>query len=316
MAALATPDVPRPSVSRSYLMRLTRQIIEALFCSAMLFATWTLVDARETNEQQVGIEGTWTVESVQLSGETIGGLKGAQLVLSAGGKKTFTLPSGMVEKGTYTVNVEKQPPQIDATTDGKEGTQPGIFKLDGDMLTMCLATAGSRPTSFATDKGSTRLLIVLKRSRTKAAPAESAVLANKRSGVRSFRMGFTGFVHDTTPQAVASSRKFVRENGDILAHHIEGVPWAEAHGGQPFPKALLEEWEGKKSATPPKGAVYLAISPGRGELKLHDKAGPLPNELRGKEYDDPLVMKAYLAYCRRAIEFFRPDYLCIGIEVN
>jgi arabinogalactan endo-1,4-beta-galactosidase len=27
-------------------------------------------------------------------------------------------------------------------------------------------------------------------------------------------------------------------------------------------------------------------------------------------------MKTYLAYCRRAIEFFRPDYLCIGIEVN
>jgi arabinogalactan endo-1,4-beta-galactosidase len=27
-------------------------------------------------------------------------------------------------------------------------------------------------------------------------------------------------------------------------------------------------------------------------------------------------MKAYLAYCRRGVEFFRPDYLAIGIEVN
>ena len=33
-------------------------------------------------------------------------------------------------------------------------------------------------------------------------------------------------------------------------------------------------------------------------------------------YDDPLVMETYLKYCRRAIEFFEPDYLCIGIEVN
>jgi len=140
--------------------------------------------------------------------------------------------------------------------------------------------------------------------------------ARKIEGPRNFRMGFTGFVHDITLDAVTASRKFVRENGDILAHHIEGVPWAEALSGDPFPKAMLEEWTGKKSATPPKGKVYLAISPGRGELKVAEKAGPLPRALSGKTYDDPLVMKTYLSYCRRAIEFFKPDYLAIGIETN
>jgi hypothetical protein len=138
----------------------------------------------------------------------------------------------------------------------------------------------------------------------------------KPSEKRSFRMGFTGFVHDITLEAVTASRKFVRENGDILAHHIEGVPWAEVLAGQPFPKAILEEWTGKKSATPPKGKVYLAISPGRGELKVADKAAPLPKALTGKAYDDPVVMKTYLSYCRRAIEFFKPDFLAIGIETN
>src|SRR5688500_17328384 len=39
-------------------------------------------------------------------------------------------------------------------------------------------------------------------------------------------------------------------------------------------------------------------------------------DLKGKRYDDPLVMKAYLSYCRRAVEFFKPDYLAIGIETN
>lgn len=152
------------------------------------------------------------------------------------------------------------------------------------------------------------LLIGLPPGEQHAAAAEPAS--------RTFRMGFTGFVYDTTPEAVAASRKFVRENGDILAHHIEGVPWTEALHDRPFPRAMLEEWEGKKTATPSRGKVYLAISPGRGDLKVADKAGPLPSELRGKRYDDPLVIKAYLAYCRRAIEFFRPDYLAIGIEVN
>lgn len=136
------------------------------------------------------------------------------------------------------------------------------------------------------------------------------------TGERRFRMGFTGFVYDITPEAVAASHKFCRENGDLIAHHIEGVPWAEAHSGQPFPKAFLDGWQGKKSATPPGGKVYLAISPGRGDLKLAEKAGPLPAELKGKPYDDPAVMKAYLKYCRRAVEYFRPDYLAIGIETN
>ena len=82
------------------------------------------------------------------------------------------------------------------------------------------------------------------------------------------------------------------------------------------PSAMLEEWQGKKLSMPPRGQVYLAISPGRGDLKVAEKAGPLPKELIGKAYDHPLVMKAYLNYCRRAIEFFNPDYLAIGIEVN
>lgn len=134
------------------------------------------------------------------------------------------------------------------------------------------------------------------------------------STTRTFRMGFTGFVYDFAPEAVNASRQFVRENGDILAHHIEGVPWGQVVNGQTFPKALLDEWEGKKLATPLTGKVYLAISPGRGELKMADKAGSLPTELKGKSYDDPVVMKAYLNYCRRAIEFFKPDYLAIGID--
>ncbi|XZE53578.1 hypothetical protein SH139x_005333 [Planctomycetaceae bacterium SH139] len=117
-------------------------------------------------------------------------------------------------------------------------------------------------------------------------------------------------------EAVTASREFVRANGDILAHHIEGVPWAESLHDEPFSDELLEEWKGKRSATPPNGKVYLAISPGRGELKMAEKAAPLPAELNGKQYDDPLVQEAFLSYCRRAIKFFKPDYLAIGIETN
>ena len=133
---------------------------------------------------------------------------------------------------------------------------------------------------------------------------------------RAFRMGFTAFPHDHTPEAALETRKFVHENADLIAHHIEGVPWAEMHAGGPLPPKLVADWNGKKSMTPKAAKVYLAISPGRGDLKVSDKAGPLPAALKGKGYDAPEVKAAYLAYCRKAVEFFKPDTLAIGIEVN
>jgi hypothetical protein len=134
--------------------------------------------------------------------------------------------------------------------------------------------------------------------------------------VRRFRMGFTGFPSDITLEAVLEARKFSRQNADILAHHIEGVPWAESLYEKPFSEKMMNEWKGKLQAIPKGGKVYLAISPGRGELKVADNALPLPDELKGKSYDHPLVKRAFLNYTRRSIEFFKPDYLGIGIEVN
>ncbi|MHB1034394.1 MAG: TIGR03067 domain-containing protein [Pirellulales bacterium] len=277
--------------------------------------------APQTTGKNQGIEGTWSVVSVEFAGQPLEGLNGATLAM-ADGKKTFTLPSGAVEKGTYVLDGTKTPKQIDAMTDGKEGTQTGIYAISGDTLKLCLSQQGrQRPDQFATQKDSDTILIVLERqpaqpAKPAAAPDAPIAPGPKPVGERRFRLGFTGFVYDMTPEAVAASRKFVRENGDIVAHHIEGVPWAESLAGQPFSKAFLDEWAGKKAATPPGGKVYLAISPGRGELKLAEKCLPLPKELQGKTYDDPLVKKAFLNYARRAIEYFRPDYLAIGIEVN
>ena len=37
---------------------------------------------------------------------------------------------------------------------------------------------------------------------------------------RAFRMGFTPFPYDITPEAVADTRTFLRENADIIAFHM------------------------------------------------------------------------------------------------
>lgn len=133
---------------------------------------------------------------------------------------------------------------------------------------------------------------------------------------RRYRIGFTGFPYDISLEAVAQAHKYTREYSDIIAHHIEGVPWAESLAGQPYSKPRINDWTGKRSAKPKDGKVYLAVSPGRGDLKVADDSAPLPDELKGKPYNHPLVKKAYLAYCRRMVEFFQPDFLSIGIETN
>lgn len=148
-------------------------------------------------------------------------------------------------------------------------------------------------------------------------PAQKPDATSAAGQGRPFRMGFTAFPHDITIEAVEQTRQFVRENADLIAHHIEGVPWAEALRDVPFPREVVSDHESKRSMKPPGAKVYLAVSPGRGDLKLPDKgATPLPPELKGKSYDDPLVQRAFLTYCRRCIDFFKPDYLAIGIETN
>ena len=115
------------------------------------------------------IEGRWKVASVDLAGMSVPGLADAELVL-ADGKKVFTLPDGRVEKGTYQLNAARQPGEIDATTEGKDGTEKGIYAVDGDTLKLCLATGGGqRPREFATRKGSDQILIVLRRAVEKPA---------------------------------------------------------------------------------------------------------------------------------------------------
>jgi hypothetical protein len=106
---------------------------------------------------------------------------------------------------------------------------------------------------------------------------------------------------------------------------MEGVPWTEALHNRPFAKPVEEDWQRRKSETPKDMKVYLALNPlNMIPIPRSDLANywgerenlPLPPEFKGKAFDDPVVRKAYLTYCQRAVEFFKPDFLAIGVEVN
>jgi hypothetical protein len=140
---------------------------------------------------------------------------------------------------------------------------------------------------------------------------------------RPFFMGFTPFPWDTTPAAVKSTYEGIIANGDIICHHFDsGVPWPEALENKPFSAHIRNDWKMRKGSTPNDFKVFVAVTPldmfRKGMALYHGEKEnmPLPKSFQGREFDDPDVMKAYLNYCRRVAEYFRPDYLAIGIEVN
>jgi hypothetical protein len=150
----------------------------------------------------------------------------------------------------------------------------------------------------------------------------SSPAASQSPDERAFYMGFTPFPYDVDDAALSYTAERLQADGDLIAHHLdEGIPWPEALAGDPLPAPLMAEWEYRRAISA-EHQVYLAITPidiSRTWLApYHGPEGvvPLPAPWDGYTFDHPDVQAAYLNYARRAIDFFQPDYLAIGIEVN
>jgi uncharacterized protein (TIGR03067 family) len=74
-----------------------------------------------------------------------------------------------VGKGTFTLDATKKPRAIDAvpeTPAGKGKPMRGIYRIDGDKLELCFATAGKeRPAAFESKEGSGHTLSVWTREK-------------------------------------------------------------------------------------------------------------------------------------------------------
>jgi hypothetical protein len=145
--------------------------------------------------------------------------------------------------------------------------------------------------------------------------------ASAGTGPRGFLMGFSSWPHAATPVAERETYAFIGAHADLVAEQLdEGVPWAEALSGGPFPEAFQAKLEAKRKHRPEGMKLLLsltALSVDRnGWAEGVGGAGSLPESLKDKGFDDPQRVRAYADYCARMVEFFQPDFLLVGIEAN
>jgi uncharacterized protein (TIGR03067 family) len=114
------------------------------------------------------LQGTWKVTAATLDGTGVGPeieqMKKGFVLVFRGDKVTIKV------EADYMLDPTKTPKQIDLSPslgDAKEKnpTIRGIYELSGDDLKLCIGGPDAdRPTAFASEKGSRRMLLALKRA--------------------------------------------------------------------------------------------------------------------------------------------------------
>jgi uncharacterized protein (TIGR03067 family) len=112
------------------------------------------------------LAGEWAFKSMVEDGRAEE-CSGDVLAFAADGTFVARDDTGPQGAGTYTADATADPPEVDLDEAGTGVTVRGIWKVDGDTLTLCVRTdpKRGRPTAFAAPPGSDCVLVTLKRAK-------------------------------------------------------------------------------------------------------------------------------------------------------
>ena len=131
---------------------------------------------KDRPKKDTGIVGEWVLESSMLGGKAAKIASGLRYEFTADGQWIIRREGAEVKAlpRTFKVDVKTNPATIDVTyqkPDGGPADQPGmlgIYKIEGDTLTICYAPGSAeRPTTFEPAGGARVAVLVLKRAKKK-----------------------------------------------------------------------------------------------------------------------------------------------------
>lgn len=118
------------------------------------------------------IKGTYLIVGLEFGGkaqpaEVIAKEPEADRTIKITADKMIAVKDGKEDPASYTIDTTKTPHHIDVTakTAGKEEKMHGIFKQDGDTLTVCFALsdkAADRPKEFKSTADNKAVIMTLK----------------------------------------------------------------------------------------------------------------------------------------------------------
>jgi uncharacterized protein (TIGR03067 family) len=115
------------------------------------------------------LAGTWQAVSYALDGKKASAedMKKIKLLIDVGGKATAQREGKTFLASTTRIDPATRPKSIDITFsegEGKGKTSLGIYKIEGDRLTICRAAPGkARPAEFSSSVGSGHTLMAYRR---------------------------------------------------------------------------------------------------------------------------------------------------------
>jgi uncharacterized protein (TIGR03067 family) len=128
------------------------------------------------DDKKVSIEGTYLITGVEAMGkvvpaEVIAKGSDAERTIKITATQLIASKEDKEDPADYTIDTTKTPHQITITAkkpNGKDEKMLGIFKVDGDKLTICAVESGKeadRPKEFKTTADNKAMILVLEKKK-------------------------------------------------------------------------------------------------------------------------------------------------------